>query len=182
MSDSTKLSHSTTVARYKKLVAENDRPAVSKFIVERFNERYFDPLENSSKKHGFATLALTCLVIETLESFYQGLIDTKGRSLEMFQDFLKRDTPLKVLGGDKDWFYKDIRCGILHQGESRGGWRVIRKGQLLDIEEHTLNATAILANLKSTVKSYALQIQTDEKLWGNFCAKMNAVCANCNCG
>ena len=73
----TKLSSSTTVARYKKLEAANDREALGQFLVERFDERYFRPIEDSSSKHGFAVLAVACLVIETLESFYQGLPDTR---------------------------------------------------------------------------------------------------------
>ena len=179
MSESTKLSLSTTVAQYRKLEAVGDRKAIGQFFVERFDERYFRPVEDSSSKHGFAVLAVACLVIETLESFYQGRLDTKNASTQMFQDFLARDTPLKVLAGENDWFYKDIRCGILHQSESRGGWRVLRSGPLLDAQAKALNATAILRALRSEVLLYAQKIQTDEQLWKNFCKKMGAVCGNC---
>lgn len=176
---STKLSSSTTVAQYRKLEATGDRKAAGRFIVERFDERYFRPIEDSSAKHGFAVLAVACLVIETLESFYQGRPDTKNASTQMFRDFLARDTPLKVLAGRNDWFYKDIRCGLLHQSESRGGWRILRSGPLLDVQARALNATAILRTLKKEVGEYAEKIQTEELLWKNFCKKMDAVCANC---
>lgn len=179
VSDSTKLSSSTTVAYYKKLEAANDRKAVGQFFVERFDERYFRPIEDSSSKHGFAVLAVACLAIETLESFYQGRPNTKNASTQMFRDFLVRDTALKILAGGNDWFYKDIRCGILHQSESLGGWRVLRSGPLLDAQAKTLNATAILRALRREVRQYAQKIQTDEQLWKNFCKKMGAVCANC---
>jgi hypothetical protein len=179
MSESTKLSSSTTVAKYRKLEETGDRKAIGQFFVERFDERYFRPIEDSSSKHGFAVLAVACLVIETLESFYQGRPDTIRASTQMFRDFLGRDTPLKVLAGGNDWFYKDIRCGILHQSESRGGWRVLRRGPLLDVQAKALNATAILRALRSEVRKYAQKIQTDELLWKNFCKKMGGVCANC---
>lgn len=179
MSDSTKLSSSTTVARYKRLEAANDRKALGQFFVQRFDERYFLPIENSLNKHGFAVLAVACLAIETLESFYQGRPDTKNASTQMFRDFFARDTALKVLAGGNDWFYKDIRCGILHQSESRGGWRVLRSGPLLNAQAKTINATAILRALRWDVRRYAQKIQTDEQLWKNFCKKMGAVCANC---
>lgn len=179
MSDLAKLSSSTTVARYKKLEATNDREAIGQFLIERFDERYFRPIEDSSSKHGFATLAIACLVIETLESFYQGRQDTKNVSIQMFRDFFARDTPLKVLAGGNDWFYKDIRCGILHQSESRGGWRVLRRGPILDAQKNAINATAILRALKEAVCQYAQQIQTDKDLWKNFSKKMRAVCENC---
>lgn len=179
MSESTKLSSSTTVAQYRKLEAAGDRKAIGQFFVERFDERYFRPIEDSSSKHGFAVLAVACLVIETLESFYQGRSDTRTCSSQMFRDFLARDTPLKVLADGNDWFYKDIRCGILHQSESRGGWRVLRRGPLLDAQAKALNATAILRALRCEVRKYALRIQTDEQLWKNFCKKMGGICANC---
>ena len=162
MANSTKLSSSTTVADYKKLEAANDRKRLAQFLVERFDERYFRPIEESPSKHGFAVLAVACLVIETLESFYQGRADTKNASTQMFRDFLARDTALKVLAGGNDWFYKDIRCGILHQSESRGGWRILRTGPLLDAQAKILNATAILRALRREVRQYAQKIQTDE--------------------
>ena len=179
MANSTKLSSSTTVADYKKLEAANDRKRLAQFLVERFDERYFRPIEESPSKHGFAVLAVACLVIETLESFYQGRADTKNVSTQMFRDFLARDTALKVLAGGNDWFYKDIRCGILHQSESRGGWRILRTGPLLDAQAKILNATAILRALRREVRQYAQKIQTDEQLWKHFCKKMGAVCGNC---
>lgn len=179
MSKRTKLSFSTTVAQYEKLEAADDRKAIGQFFIERFDERYFRPVENSSSKHGFAVLAIACLVIETLESFYQGLTDTKHASNQIFRTFLARDTPLKVLAGGNDWFYKDIRCGILHQGESRGGWRILRRGPLLDIQAKTLNATVILRALRSEIRNYAKRIQTDEQLWKKFRKKMSGVCSNC---
>lgn len=179
VAEETRLSSTTTVARYKKLEAANDRQALSRFIVERFDERYFQPIENSQSKHGFAILAVACLVIETLESFYQGRADTKKSSAQMFRDFLARDTELKVLAGGNDWFYKNIRCGILHQSESRGGWRVLRKGPLLDEPNKSVNATAVLRALRRAVLQYAIEIQDDEALWQNFRKKMGAVCLNC---
>ncbi len=156
MSDLTKLSSSTTVTRYKKLEAANDRAAISQFLVERFDERYFQPVENSTSKHGFTVLAIACLVIESLEAFYQGRPDTRNVSTQMFRDFFaNHDTPLKVLAGGNDWFYKDIRCGILHQSESRGGWRILRRGPILDAQAKAINAAAILRALRDAVREYA---------------------------
>lgn len=177
--DSTKLSSSTTVAHYRALEAEGNREALGRFIVERFNERYFEPIQRSPSKHGFAVLAIACLVIETIESFYQGRADTKRVSCKMFQDFFARDTVLKVFSGGNSWFYYDIRCGILHQSEARGGWRVLRKGPLLDKKEKAINATALMRELRQVVALYAAEIETDEEVWNNFKRKMSAVCENC---
>lgn len=178
-SDSIKLSSSVTVGHYLELVSANNRKALGAFIIERFDERYFWPVQNSASKHGFASLAIACLVIETLESFYQGCGDTKGKSGQMFRDFFQRNTELRVFADANNWFFRDIRCGILHQAESRDGWRVLRRGPLLDLSAKTINATLILSALQRSVREYARELETDEVLWQNFLRKMVSVCENC---
>lgn len=177
--EATKLSSSITVARYLELEQAEDRVALGKFIKERFDERYFKPLEDSQSKHGFAILAVACLVIETLESFYQGRADTHGKSKEMFSAFFKRETPLNVFGSPCNWFFKNIRCGILHQGEVRDGWRIWRKGQLLNTNKKTINATLFLQELKKAVAVYGNQLASDDDCWRHFKNKMLAVRKNC---
>lgn len=175
----TKLSSSVTVSKYRDLVAQGNKKALAEFFLERLNERYFEPVYSSQKKSGFAMLAIACLLIETLESFNQGIEDTTRKSAKLFMDFLNRDTGLNALASKDNWFYKDIRCGILHQSETRGGWRIRRSGPLIDAEARTLNATAILDSLRAEAKRFADNIQTDEVAWANFQRKMNAVCKNC---
>lgn len=180
MQNQTKLSSSLTVAQYRVLEQANNREALGAFIQERFNERYFQPIENSSARHGFAMIAIGCLVIESLESFYQGKGDTKGESREIFNSFFKRDTSFKVFASDDNWFYINIRCGILHQAETKGGWKLLRRGPLCDINQKTINATIFIKELRKVVVGYAKQIETDEDLWNCFKTKMNFVCGNCS--
>lgn len=178
-SDNTKLSSSFTVARYRKLELSNDRKALGVFVQQRFDERYFRPVEDSCSKHGFALMAVACLVIETLESFYQGRADTKGVGGDMFRDFFNRDTPLKVFRSANNWFYHDIRCGLLHQSEARGGWHILRRGPLLDTKAKTINATCFLRELRKVLGAYADQLAVGEECWKQFKRKMKAVCENC---
>ena len=177
--EATRLSASMTVAQYRVLEQAGDRKALGTFILERFDERYFKPVENSPSKHGFASLAVGCLVIETLESFYQGRVDTRGMSNRMFRGFFRRDTPLKVFAGGDDWFFNSIRCGILHQAETRDGWRVLRSGPLLDSTARTINASLFLRELSKVVVAYAKQLEIDDTCWMNFQKKMKAICNNC---
>jgi hypothetical protein len=57
MSTNTQLSSTITVTRYRELERADDRLALSKFIIQRFDERYFLPIESIPKesKHGFIT-------------------------------------------------------------------------------------------------------------------------------
>lgn len=175
----TKLSSSTTVSRYQALVKAGDRAALASFVIERFEERYFRPVIDSKSKHGFAVMAIACLIIETLESFYQGREDTKGESKKMFRDFFDRHSELGAFGQCDGWFFTDIRCGILHQAETRNGWKIIRRGPLLESKTKVINAAALLKQLQVAVRRYAKEIQSDEKLWKNFCKKVDAICKNC---
>lgn len=181
MASGTRLSSKITVKRYRELELNDDRTAIGEFLRQRFAERYFQPIEFSQKKHGFLIMAVCCLLIETLESFHQGKRDGKGS--KTFSAFFAHDTELKVFGKDlgqgPDWFYKNIRCGILHQSETKGGWRILRKGELLNVSDKTINATKFLAELSRAINDYAKKLQTDDVLWGRFKTKMKFICDNC---
>jgi hypothetical protein len=156
----TYLTKTVTVARYRELEAEGDktpagRAACGQFLVERFQERYFEPTTEYRKRHGFTLMAVGCLVIEALECFYEGEPDSKGKSRAMFERFFKRETGLECFGGGNDWFYKQIRCGILHQAETTGGWRVLRTGPLLNEQTHAINAKKFIDLLQAAVADYA---------------------------
>ena len=175
----TRLTKTVTVAQYREMEAADDREGCGRFISQRFFERYFEPTVNAPKRHGFTLMAIGCLVIEALECFYEGKKDSKGTSPQMFEEFFKRPTGLEGFGVDGNWFYKEIRCGILHQAETTGGWRVLRKGKLLDTQERTINATLFVDRLRVAVDTYAVELQTNTRLWRKFKKKMDAVCKNC---
>jgi hypothetical protein len=167
--DDTRLSSDVTVAHYRAMEAANDRAAIGRFVVKRFDERYFAPITSASQRHGLTLMAVACLVIESLECFYEGRKDSKGASQEVFEKFFERQPGLEAFGvGAKGWFYKQVRCGILHQAEVVGGWRILRKGPLLDTNENTINAKKFVDLLQAAVATYAAQLQTDAKLWKNF--------------
>ena len=169
-----------TVSRCRELIAAGERAKLGEFIVERFEERYFSPLNRSESKNGFAMMAIACLVIETLESFYQGLADTRrGGGQKIFQSFFERSSSLRGLGENGGWFFKDVRCGILHQAETRGGWKILRKGPLLDCQNKTINATCLMKQLQSEVQEYAIVLKSDDTVWENCCKKLQAICSNC---
>jgi len=56
-SDQVKLSSSVTVARYRELEAAANRSDIARFVIERFDERYFRPAQHSPSRHGFTLLA-----------------------------------------------------------------------------------------------------------------------------
>ena len=180
------LSKCVTVDKYRALEASEDRERIAKFILERFTERYITPLRGRNK-HGFAMMAVSCLMIEALESFRQGWPNTSGgsRSKEAFECFFKRcarqNSPLGVFAKAKD-FYKGVRSGILHQAETTKGWRIRRDGCLYNQTEKIINATQFHNELECALKIYCEELKTsdwDADVWCNLRKKMDSVIDHC---
>ncbi len=177
------LSSKVSVARYRELEAAQSTGAIVTFLRERFEERYLTPLldADTDVRNGFAMMAGGCLMIEALESFRLGWPDSRGRSEKAFCSFFAHWPPFEVLCPHAEGFYTHVRCGILHQAETTGGWRIRRKGALFDETERTVNATRFLKNLRAVLGAYCgeLALQPwDSAIWRAFRAKMNHLCKN----
>jgi hypothetical protein len=178
-----KLSSVHTIADYHRAVASEDRAEIVKLIRLRLTERYVNPVVNAEARHGFAMMALACLLIETIQCFREGLAQSgrKGRKvfIRYFADERNGLKEVKIEGG---LFYRDIRCGILHQGETYGGWRVSRTGKLFDPVKRRINAKALLLAVHASLDVYCdelRQVKWDEQLWQNCRNKMDAIVFNC---
>lgn len=90
----------------------------------------------------FSIMALNCLLIETLQQFYKGTDETKGKNEVAYTKFLTSYEPFKSEFSKKtaEAFYKDVRCGILHQAQTK------RNTQL------TLHGNKIIEEIKNGIK------------------------------
>jgi len=109
---------------------------------DRIKYRYLDAIQvlqdddtehyfaHKQRRFGFAMMALACLLIETLAQFYDGLRDSDEahrppldlNNTKFYVRFLtKRSFVLKSAFDDRKAlaFYRTIRCGILHQAETK---------------------------------------------------------------
>lgn len=170
---------------------KNDWNIAVSIFKDRFDGRYFNQIEalESAKEDnvrmfsGFTIMSIACLLIETLEQFYNGSIntsrkittDTKTNALKdtkvsndayAFHSFFQRsekfkiffDTPIK-----SNVFYKTIRCGLLHNGQTKRKSTIhIRKNEPIlkwvneeDIEEGIfINRKKFLAEVKIIYSEY----------------------------
>ena len=111
------------------------------FFIARLEKRYFNPIkllaENSTYQgEGFSIVTIYCSLIEFLETTIQGLTYKylrKGEKLAEFEysssksifiDFLSKRVPFnKNFDPDSaEEFYKSIRCGLLHEAQTKNGW------------------------------------------------------------
>ncbi|HYR88456.1 MAG TPA: hypothetical protein VE422_30535 [Terriglobia bacterium] len=175
-----------TVADYEKArdAKVPDRDAIAKAIHRRFLERYIEPVLQPKKKHGFAIMAVSCLIIETLVSFRRGWKHSRGKSEDAFRRFFKCADSFSAFREHSKDFYENVRCGILHQAETTGGWLILRDGPLLDprADTITINATEFIKQLEKFLEKFCEDLKSkdwDSTEWKNVIIKMNVIVKNC---
>lgn len=181
--DNTKLSSSVTVRQYREFRDNENRDGIADLIYERFYERYLEPFKNNPAKHGFSMMASGCLMTEALYCYKKGRKQAGEAGGTAFNNFFSESVALKVFGGYGDEFYKNVRCGILHQGETYDGWKVLRKGNLFQQSDKTVNATKYLNALERELKHFTGFLKNEpfkSKSWKGVIKKLNHVCENCN--
>jgi hypothetical protein len=105
-----------------------------------------------------------------------------SRSEVAFCYFFNREDAFAALRPYAREFYDCVRCGILHQGESSGGWRIWRRGPAFDEQHRTINASKFLTDVGCSVAAYRRRLEATEwedRIWNHFTQKMKAVVANC---
>ena len=177
--ETTELAKPYTIARYRQLKAKKNRKLIADLIYKRFYERYICPFKGNSNRHGFSMMAVNCLMIEALQSFKEGKTDTKQISENTFKNFFKASNYFKEYVSYKR-FYHEIRCGILHQAETRNGWKIRRDGkQLLDIKTKTINADLFFEAIQKELKDYKDELQKqpfESEVWKYAIMKLDHIC------
>lgn len=180
------LTKDVTVGDLKQWMSDKDESSkgkIIKLIQHRFTNRYVKhaKLINS----GYLKMAVSCLMIETLESFKQGKKNAKGNGvgLRMFKDFFETEQAFfpdfNNIHAD---FYSNIRCGILHQAETTNAWRILRSDALLDKGNKTINASKFVLALEKSLHNYLSCLKTNDfetQVWKNALLKLEDICENC---
>ena len=176
-----------TVRNYAHMLKRKDGAGIAKLIRLRFSERYLDPVLNNPKRHGFATLAICCLMVEALESFRNGWKGTqwkKGACEAAFCSFIQAHDQFKDLRPVASEFFTHVRCGILHQAETTGNWTVNRSSTLFSKsgDRRRLSAEEFGKRLRVVLKEYTDDLAKagwKDPIWKNARKKFRAICRNC---
>ncbi len=161
-----RISANYTVDDWKSLTfrSEVDWALAVEMFRDRLRTRYLDHIDSIllRKTSGFAVLSLDCILVETLQQFRQGTRSTPwGKGKQYFVDFLTGTAfseHFTVHSAER--FYTEIRCGLLHQSEAEGAWRLKRGAlPLVEITEDqksiVVNVHLFHALLKEVITSYA---------------------------
>ncbi len=184
----TELAAGYTVGQYTEDVKAQAKESIAEGIRKRFSERYLVPVsKRENVRHGFTMMAIACLTIEALESFRRGWKDTsqRGQGEFAFCAFFDRHEPFAAFRGHAREFYRGVRCGILHQGETTMGWKIRRDGQLLAIDDsgrRTIDAVVFVHKLQHAVDAYCDELKSAAwrgEIWVHCRRKMETICLNC---
>jgi len=181
------LSTQVTVKKYLELETAKNTAGIARFIHNRFAERYITPLKNvrAGDDSGFLTMGVCCLLIESLTAFREGWPTTKGRSEEALRLFLGREPSFTIFRGLERDFWKGVRCGILHQGETRSGWRLNftdRTKPLLEPTSKRVNCISFFNETENALSKYCddlIQSSWDSVIWQNLRTKMEQTIKDC---
>ena len=137
-----------------------------------------------SEKNGFSIMAVSCLLIEAYETFRQGWPSSDNKSALAFCYFFDREDHFEVFRGHLQGFYEHVRCGILHQGETTGGWKLTRADgkPLFEHCERTVHASKFHALLVEVIDEYCALLNrepTTSDTWRKFKRKLKATLQNC---
>lgn len=156
-------------------------------FLDRIETRYLIHVDKIIKHRtsGFAVLALDCTLVETLEQFRRGKEKTPGRKVgDYFVAFLTSTSFKKHFDKDKaKMFYKQIRCGLLHQTEAKNSR--VKRTSALPMIAYTKGNKGLVVNsmpfhqeLKTVIRQYADELRNpkSKKAREAFRAKMDFIC------
>lgn len=159
---------------------------------KRLNERFIEPADKLielelgikavDKKYGFAILALDCLLCETIQSFYEGVGNSTGKSKNLFKEFLNSRIEFKAFfknDSERENFYINFRCGILHQAQTSSNTKVWSVGRLIIKSGKfvIVNRQEFHSKIKKELKHYVNEIikKQNHQLMDNFKIKMDFI-------
>jgi hypothetical protein len=172
--------------------------ACKDYFEERLRLRYLNPIrllqqDGAFQGEGFSILAIQCTLIEFLESTVRGLTYRYLRNGEklgpyeysvsrvLFTHFLCNRTPFDAtftepLAAD---FYSSIRCGLLHEAQTKNGWRVWATGPpgvIVNEPNKKVYRNNFQDALDKFVAWYVAELPVDRSLQEAFLRKFDSLC------
>ena len=193
----TEIASDFRVARYREIrpTLDTARPGTSEWsetigaFRRRVEERFLHPISHLAGSRrsqersvpGFAMLALDCLLIDTLQSFREGRVSTGEVSpASSFRTFLKSPRFPDFNSGDRAAFFDYVRNALLHNGETRGDWRVRADGSRMLSkagETRIINRNLFHGAIVEEFEDYCTELVSGpEECRQKFLRRMDAIC------
>lgn len=171
--------------------------AFDDYFIQRLNLRYFNPIKilqdnGTFQGEGFSITAILCTLVEFLESVFRGLryrfVRRKdlqpfeyNTSQDVFVDFLSNRVPF-CDHFDKDLaleFYTNVRCGLLHEAHTKGGWTIWAKSYgetIVDRGTRTVYRDGFRDAFDICIADYGKRLLAERGLQEAFVRKFDFIC------
>lgn len=168
----------------------------------RLNRLYFDPIHRLTRAkgergqgEGFAILTIQCSVLEFLAALrkgwsfkhghkQQGKDNYYGNSKLLYVTFLGEEEPFAgsfTTPQRANDFYTDIRCGLVHEGQTKNAWRIWR-GQrsdpLVDFEKKAIYRDVMQQQIETYLDRYCRELTLTVELQDAFIRKFDYLYQN----
>lgn len=152
---------------------------------DRINGRFISQvklLKQNVKDNGFSMTAIICLLIETLAQFEKGINDSTGCSKQIYKNFLTSHFSQYFDETDALKFYDKIRCGILHQAQTKNGSRLSPKKNSNIVKSTNGIFIVYINSLFDELEKYFIEYKgqlanpLETQLRENFIRKMDYIC------
>jgi hypothetical protein len=168
----------------------------------RLNRLYFDPIHQLTREpgtpgrgEGFSILTIQCSVLEFLAALRKGWSfkhghrgegkdNYYGNSKSLYVSFLIEQHPFArsftthTLANE---FYTDVRCGLVHEGQTKNGWRIWRgtaSSPLVDFEKKAIYRDVMQREIETYLQRYCIELQGSAELQQAFVRKFDHLYAN----
>lgn len=160
--------------------------------------RYLDPIKilqdnGTYQGEGFSIAAIQCTLIEFLESTAQGLTyrfhrnsDKLGpfeysSSKRIFITFLCKRKPFSKIFDETSAldFYEGVRCGLLHEAQTKNGWKVRAKSSdnaIANVKKRVVYRDGFQNGLLEYVESYKADLLSNGAIQSAFVRKFDSLC------
>jgi len=153
--------------------------------------------------YGFSMMSLCCLLVETFQCYREGVPTTNKREWRRLLDIQNagsvpqeyklqgQDPPINGEAAFKNFFerypnnfpnldgvsfYRYIRNGLLHQAQTKGGWKInIKHSSVWDPASSSINRDLFAEALKSCFDAYLKDLEQAgwrDELWKNAARKI----------
>lgn len=175
------------------------REAFTEYFETRLHLRYLHPIHllqehGTFQGEGFSIVAIQCSLIEFLESTAQGKnyrYQRRGELLEayeysssqsIFVAFLRDRAPFSQAFNEESAqdFYVSIRCGLLHEAQTKNSWRIWAEshvGAIAHVKDRIVYRNGFQAALLKYIAAYGASLQVDAELQQAFIRKFDNLCA-----
>ena len=172
---------------------------IDNIFYKRIDTRYLTPIKvlqgniRNYSGEGFSIVAIQCSLIEFLETTITGetyvLKNPSQKNHEYsdsgakFKSFLENRFPFKLRFDQSKVqdFYVSVRCGIVHEAQTKGNW-IIRVDNEKDVVETKQNGQIAFDRIKFNsllnlfFKDYRKNLASEKQLQDALRRKMNMVC------